>query len=325
MHKHIAKQSLLIKNIGALFMQKKSQEYPWFNANSDIQVFFIEVSFGKERENALSVYLKQIYTRDVFIFHRKFTLTNSIKGIEKSSECKNFFLKKNGLGHSGLYTYDPNLVKEKDLADLDFQLECEVTYGSEYEIASKPAQSPFVATLSDDWKSFFESETEADVTFDVGIAGVYGSGSLKAHKVVLMARSEFFRNLFNSNMKESIEMRIAVPNTRREIFKEFLRFLYSDAIPEKIEDLATSLLPLADQYAVESLRKICAQALEKQIDEENIVELLVIADLHHCPDLKKKCLVFAKENFSELGETDHWSQLKQYPDLLVEIMVFIGH
>ena len=119
-----------------------------------------------------------------------------------------------------------------------------------------------------------------------------------------------------------MENEIVLPNAQREVIEEFLRFLYTDAVPPNIEDLAPSLLPLADQYMVESLRQICARALEKKISEATIVDSLITADLHRCPDLKKKCFVWAKENFSQLAKTDRWSRLKHYPDLLLEIMVF---
>ena len=69
--------------------------------------------------------------------------------------------------------------------------------------------------------------------------------------------------MFDTDMKESMENKIVLPNTRREVFEEFLRFLYTDAVPGNIEDLAPSLLPLADQYMVESLRQICARATGK--------------------------------------------------------------
>ena len=45
---------------------------------------------------------------------------------------------------------------------------------------------------------------------------------------ILVARSEYFRAMFESNMRESIERMVKVPNSSRRLFFIILEYLHTD-------------------------------------------------------------------------------------------------
>ena len=58
--------------------------------------------------------------------------------------------------------------------------------------------------LSIDLRKLFNDETDADVKIFVG------EKTIKAHKVVLRARSDYFRAMFESNMEESRKNEVGI-------------------------------------------------------------------------------------------------------------------
>ena len=61
-------------------------------------------------------------------------------------------------------------------------------------------------SLSLDLGKLFSDATDADVTI------VVGDEKFKAHKVLLKARSDYFRALFESNMEESRKNEVGISN-----------------------------------------------------------------------------------------------------------------
>ena len=108
---------------------------------------------------------------------------------------------------------------------------------------------------------------------------------IKAHKVILSARCPYFENMFNSGMEESVTNEVTVPDITPGVFKEMLKFLYSDIAPEFREDVSAGLLVAAEKYGLEDLKKRCASTLASNLDAKNLVEFLLLADHHKCPTL----------------------------------------
>lgn len=79
----------------------------------------------------------------------------------------------------------------------------------------------------------------------------------------------------------------------------------------------------ADKYEVKSLRDICSKML-MAIDLSNVVDVLLLADLHGDKNLKDAALNFISKNYSRVKALENWSDLmKQNQTLAVEILSFI--
>ncbi|CAB4024666.1 Kelch repeat and BTB domain-containing 4, partial [Paramuricea clavata] len=77
-----------------------------------------------------------------------------------------------------------------------------------------------------------------------------GSNCLRAHRVVLASRCDWFRRALTSGMKESIERTIHVYDTDKESFQEFLKFIYTGHLETESKSLENlvELMALSDQY-----------------------------------------------------------------------------
>ena len=171
-------------------------------------------------------------------------------------------------------------------------------------------------SLQEDWKALFISGKASDVSF------VIGDEIIPAHKSVLIARVPFFDKMFAAGMSEAESGEVKIDDddgVDAATFKEFLRYIYTDILPINLAENAASLLPLADKYDLPVLHRACEAALKKGLLKENVGQVLILADLFHCSDLKSCCLRLIKTCGKSLDKSII-DKLKQYPDLLVEVI-----
>jgi len=114
-------------------------------------------------------------------------------------------------------------------------------------------------------------------------------------------------------------------------FKLMLRFIYTDAFPEdglltwdaptateKLQDL----LAVADRYALDRLKLMCARRLWDDASADTVGATLVCAETYNCLELRKKCVDFFvnEKNFKKAVLTEGFVQLVQkFPSILGEL------
>ena len=78
-------------------------------------------------------------------------------------------------------------------------------------------------------------------------------------------------------------------------------------------------LLIADKFGIDDLKAATSEAAKKLLKEENVVEMLVMAELHQCADLKEECIARLKEWKAEMNDNamDH---LASYPRLMLEML-----
>ena len=138
--------------------------------------------------------------------------------------------------------------------------------------------------------ALFLDEETADVRFQV--AGEY----IPAHKVVIAARSQYFRTMLYGEMKESgnnNNIVIVGSNVTPTAFRQVLRYLYSGDPGILSETQAMSLLACADMYQLSELQEICEYRLERMLDGNNVLPMLRLClDLPHAKHLQECVLDF---------------------------------
>ncbi|XP_060064966.1 BTB/POZ domain-containing protein 6-like [Ylistrum balloti] len=169
------------------------------------------------------------------------------------------------------------------------------------------------AVLSSDWQSgktlsecfghVFESSIASDVTFIVGI----DKERISAHKLVLFSRSPVFYAMFEGPLAEQGE--ITIPDISEEIFRMFLRYLYTDTMHLSVETVVP-ILYVARKYCVDILVSCCEEFLKKNLSVQNSCQLLELAHVFVMDDLKAECLqlivdlptvIFQSQSFLDLG------------------------
>lgn len=162
---------------------------------------------------------------------------------------------------------------------------------------------------------------------------VVGEEKFHAHKLVLAARSPFFRSKFFDHAEEE-KQEIIITDLEPQVFKAMLHFIYRDALTEEVdmvtsgsanvsvsETLTGKLLAAADTYGMERLRLMCESHLCKDISVNIVASVLILADQHHATELKSVCLKFAAENLSAVMRSDGFEYIKENcPSLQSELL-----
>ncbi|KAM3370369.1 hypothetical protein ACQJBY_017968 [Aegilops geniculata] len=159
----------------------------------------------------------------------------------------------------------------------------------------------------------------ADVTFSV-------SGQLfSAHRYLLAARSPVFKAELFGPMKESTTDSIKIYDVEPPIFEALLHFIYTDSFQEDGDNKDDTekmqhLLVAADRYGLERLRIMCEDRLCDSIEVETVATTLVLAEQHHCSDLKKACIEFmtSQNRLGNIMATDGFKHLMASCPLLTK-------
>ena len=111
--------------------------------------------------------------------------------------------------------------------------------------------------------------------------------------ILVCQKSDYFAAMFRSNMRESIERVVVVPDCSKASFLRVLEYLCLDVFSGSI-DHAVELWQLADMYQLEGLKYVCMGVLERGLCEENVSQILQdIEDLScPCEGLKSMCHVY---------------------------------
>ena len=97
-------------------------------------------------------------------------------------------------------------------------------------------------------------------------------------KSVLIAQSEYFRAMFRNDMREARENVIEVWDCPKNLLLLFLEYLYSGFVDlEDDLEKTMELYELADRYQADALCERCVEAIEKCLNKQNCVSLLVKA------------------------------------------------
>ena len=89
-------------------------------------------------------------------------------------------------------------------------------------------------------------------------------------------------------------------------------------------DFAGDLLAAAEMYQLNKLKKIVEDELCDSLQLENVLELVVMGDMHGAPKLKEKALKLIAEKKKDIENLDNWRMfVKSHPDLTVELFKMV--
>ncbi|KAK1692874.1 hypothetical protein QYE76_009571 [Lolium multiflorum] len=89
---------------------------------------------------------------------------------------------------------------------------------------------------------------------------------------------------------------VRVADMEGRVFRALLRFVYTDSWPKTVKEeecaMAQHLLVAADRFGMERLKLLCEDDLCKSISLGTAANILALAELHNCNDLKDACIDF---------------------------------
>lgn len=124
-----------------------------------------------------------------------------------------------------------------------------------------------------DFKRLLTEDYSKDVKFHVG------TQEFSAHKFILTTRSPVFKRMFPVGTTERTIHVVSVQDANPVAFKMFLEFLYG--CDYKDNKFLVQLLYLADKYEVADLKTLAANDLERTINNQNAVGVIIVLQRFH--------------------------------------------
>ncbi len=144
---------------------------------------------------------------------------------------------------------------------------------------------------------------------------------IKAHKIILVARSEYFRAMFLSGMKESTDKTIPIQDVSSSTFRNLLQFIYTGTTPVTEANIV-ELFGAAEMFQVPDLKELCILHFPQVVNGSNVFELLLLASAHEEIMLKSLAKKYILKNWSNLHQTEEFKILflPQNQAILLELM-----
>jgi hypothetical protein len=133
-----------------------------------------------------------------------------------------------------------------------------------------------------------------------------------AHKIVLCARSEFFKSLLTGGLAESQEKIVPVKEIEPAVFKSLIEFCYTDDVYELSAETIMDLLTASRLYGLERLQGIVESVIGYSLDAENVAGILSLSILYSLTRLGKACKFFILSNWEKVTHSLGWAEL-DYP------------
>jgi len=164
-------------------------------------------------------------------------------------------------------------------------------------------------------KTLLNDDTFSDVCFKVD------NTHFKAHRNILVARSEYFRAMFKGGMRERKEKVIPIQGVDEAAFQALLEFLYTGKV-DLNENTIVPLLSAAQLFQIDDLKNLCCNSFHDVTTEQNVVQLLFVANSCEDEVLKSLCKKFILDHYDSLSDSTNFKSLisEDNRDLVLELM-----
>ncbi|KAF6216242.1 hypothetical protein GE061_000582 [Apolygus lucorum] len=202
-----------------------------------------------------------------------------------------------------------DLVAKGLLINDELRISCKVTFENHWDVEKVIEPTDLCHKLGEMDISHIEFDTQVIVNnhvFDV-------------HRFVL-SQCQVFAAMFRHDMNESITNSITIDDYEPAVFREFLRYLYTNQIEDMDVTGYLQLYMCAEKYAVAELKTVCERELRLLITVDNVVEILLFTDTYNVESLKRDALKFIANMASRVAATSGWKKIVSNPLLTEEVL-----
>ncbi|KAJ5074547.1 pep-cterm sorting domain-containing protein [Anaeramoeba ignava] len=166
--------------------------------------------------------------------------------------------------------------------------------------------------LSNDLKNLFQNQNEKEEEnyFDFEIICEQNKISFKTHKSILSSRSEYFKTLFKSKMKEYQENKLILKDVSSSILFPILNYFYSGKIKINSEN-AIQILIFSSKYLIDDLIQICSKFIKKNLQFETVIDVLKLSESMKINKLLESCYQFISKNLEKFIKTSFFLELEE--------------
>ncbi|KAK9167985.1 hypothetical protein Syun_000125 [Stephania yunnanensis] len=126
--------------------------------------------------------------------------------------------------------------------------------------------------------------------------------SVPAHRAILAAKSDIFKNMLESDMcKAPPNDIISLPELNHEELHTLLEFLYTGTLPsEKVVTHVYSLYAAADKYEIPFLQNFCEGWMLGSLNTSNVLDVLEVSDVCLNSKLKDCAMKFIVDHMEDV-------------------------
>ncbi|GIY22213.1 speckle-type POZ protein-like [Caerostris extrusa] len=204
-------------------------------------------------------------------------------------------------------------INKVDFGTISSQTRNEVMENEYRPVVAKPAEISLA--LTEDLKAMYDDGLISDTELRTK------TRKFPAHKNILSARSPVFKAMFSSDMLENSKGCVDIEDLEDETVHAMLVYMYTDSMKETSWKSIVQLFAAADKYAIISLKNKCSSFLKENLSEENVCEILVMADRHQEGDLKAVVENYIISRDKDIFGSVEWKRLMDTnPKLAAETM-----
>ncbi|KAK3089148.1 hypothetical protein FSP39_001273 [Pinctada imbricata] len=148
-------------------------------------------------------------------------------------------------------------------------------------------------TFKEGLKRLRRSQAFVDVTLEV--QGYF----FKCHKVILCAASDYFDIMFSSGMLEEGNDNICLQGVDHVIMDLILEYIYTEKLDINVTN-ADIMISTAVYFQMPSLQDLCEMFLSDNLDVENCCDVIQLAELYSCNNLKENTTRYLLSHFKEV-------------------------
>lgn len=188
------------------------------------------------------------------------------------------------------------------------------------------SERPYESKFANDHVKIFDDARFSDLTIVVGEGD--RQRSFRKHRIILSARSEYFRALFESEMEETRQDLLRYEDVDADAFGHFLKFLYTANIPHDLsfEELK-NLWVVANRFIApdleDCLEELFVQRLSSPNPIGNVLEYLSFAHEFELslPHLLEFCLLYVRGSLRLLRTSEEWQEFERnQPELAALVL-----
>jgi hypothetical protein len=113
-----------------------------------------------------------------------------------------------------------------------------------------------------------------------------------AHKCLLAPRSDYFRAMFLTGLREATQRRVPIVGLRPEVFRQVVRYHYSGFVGEVDPELVVELFVAGNEFDMAALVRPCERMIERGLDLDTVNDLWGMANTFASEQLKQLCIAF---------------------------------
>uniref|UniRef100_H2YHI0 BTB domain-containing protein n=1 Tax=Ciona savignyi TaxID=51511 RepID=H2YHI0_CIOSA len=120
-----------------------------------------------------------------------------------------------------------------------------------------------------------------------------------AHRLVLSSVSEYFRAMFNSDVREAVENEVTMTDEDPEALESLIRYMYTGKLELKEENVERTL-STANMLRLDAVVESGCSFLQQQLHPSNCLGIRSFADIQGCRGLYKQAHSYTMEHFTEV-------------------------